>query len=778
MAENFDEVVESLAAVTKLPAAGRAKEVLAVQIVDNKGKVQKAGGAAAKEKEREKLAREKKQLSLLQAIATALTDKDNGDDDDDGENGKKKTRKGGLKNFMSGMLGGMFTGGGIKSVLGKAIGPAALLTGLVMAIKDGVAGYFKSGEWGVSKLAGTIGGLFGGIDKGLKGALWGGMKWALIGAGIGSFIPVIGTAIGGAIGALLGALLGWIGGEKIAKWIDKITVWFKANWVIVTDWVKDVAIAIKEWIVEKFNFAKNTAIAGWTTLQAKVVEVFKKIKEWFEDLWKWSSEKVVVGWKGVTTFMTGVWDDIVGWFIGLWTWVEGGIVGAWKGVTGFIKGVWDKIVGWFTKLWEWSSKGIVMGWEGVTAYITGVYDDIVGWFIGLWTWVEGGIVGAWKGVTGFIKGVWDTVVGWFTKLWEWGENSGTKIAKGFKGITGFVTGVFDDIVDWFTGLFGFGKKDGKEMSEEEKKKLAGDFDLSKIIKDIVKGIGEFFWHPTKKTGILQFDFLDDIDIDLPSMKDISAAVKKFVETYIWKPSTGPVGIGDSGDPAVLFGIPLAFPSLPFPSKQDILDILPEWMTDPVGVLQRLITNLTKYLPSWLGGPEMSEADILAARIADLEETREKHKATFERRLMDPLMWKKKDGVRQIGDPKFFARSKRELDIERAKTGPAARWREGGKELEKLRQQQKEVTEASLHKKSIYTRDEELYERLERIFPTTESGQRAAAMMQANIQKSVDGLRQAGAQGSVNIQANSPVTTTVTQTQGRLARAPLDTASGI
>ena len=712
MAENFDEVVESLAAVTKLPAAGRAKEVLAVQIVDNKGKVQKAGGAAAKEKEREKLAREKNPLSLLQAIATALTDKDNGDDDDDGENGKKKTRKGGLKNFMSGMLGGMFTGGGIKSVLGKAIGPAALLTGLVMAIKDGVAGYFKSGEWGVSKLAGTIGGLFGGIDKGLKGALWGGMKWALIGAGIGSFIPVIGTAIGGAIGALLGALLGWIGGEKIAKWIDKITVWFKANWVIVTDWVKDVAIAIKEWIVEKFNFAKNTAIAGWTTLQAKVVEVFKKIKEWFEDLWKWSSEKVVVGWKGVTTFMTGVWDDIVG------------------------------------------------------------------WFIGLWTWVEGGIVGAWKGVTGFIKGVWDTVVGWFTKLWEWGENSGTKIAKGFKGITGFVTGVFDDIVDWFTGLFGFGKKDGKEMSEEEKKKLAGDFDLSKIIKDIVKGIGEFFWHPTKKTGILQFDFLDDIDIDLPSMKDISAAVKKFVETYIWKPSTGPVGIGDSGDPAVLFGIPLAFPSLPFPSKQDILDILPEWMTDPVGVLQRLITNLTKYLPSWLGGPEMSEADILAARIADLEETREKHKATFERRLMDPLMWKKKDGVRQIGDPKFFARSKRELDIERAKTGPAARWREGGKELEKLRQQQKEVTEASLHKKSIYTRDEELYERLERIFPTTESGQRAAAMMQANIQKSVDGLRQAGAQGSVNIQANSPVTTTVTQTQGRLARAPLDTASGI
>jgi len=100
------------------------------------------------------------------------------------------------------------------------IGPAAIMAGVAMAIKDGFDGYFKSEEWGVSKLAGTIGGLFGGIDSGLKGALWGGMKWALIGAGIGSVVPVIGTAIGGAIGALLGALLGWIGGEKIAKFID------------------------------------------------------------------------------------------------------------------------------------------------------------------------------------------------------------------------------------------------------------------------------------------------------------------------------------------------------------------------------------------------------------------------------------------------------------------------------------------------------------------------------------------------------------------------------
>ena len=86
-------------------------------------------------------------------------------------------------------------------------------------------------------------------------------------------------------------------------------------------------------------------------------------------------------------------------------------------------------------------------------------------------------------------------------------------------------------------------------------------------------------------------------------------------------------------------------------------------------------------------------------------------------------------------------------------------------------------DAAVRKKSIYTRDEELYERLDKIFPTTAAGQRAAAMMQANILKTVDGVNQAGAQGSVNIQANSPVTTTVTQTKGISARAPIDSYSG-
>ena len=50
-------------------------------------------------------------------------------------------------------------------------------------------------------------------------------------------------------------------------------------------------------------------------------------------------------------------------------------------------------------------------------------------------------------------------------------------------------------------------------------------------------------------------------------------------------------------------------------------------------------------------------------------------------------------------------------------------------------------------------------------------------MQANIQKSVDAMRQTSGQSSINVQTNSPVTTNVTQTQGRMSRASIDAASG-
>ena len=77
MAENFQDVVKQLGSTVKKPAIAKAPLVLAVQMVDNKGKVLKEKtGAAAAEIKREEEKRGKKTNTLLTQIAQALGGKD------------------------------------------------------------------------------------------------------------------------------------------------------------------------------------------------------------------------------------------------------------------------------------------------------------------------------------------------------------------------------------------------------------------------------------------------------------------------------------------------------------------------------------------------------------------------------------------------------------------------------------------------------------------------------------------------------------------------------
>jgi hypothetical protein len=120
-----------------------------------------------------------------------------------------------------------------------ALGGAALLAGVALAIKDGIAGAKLSKEWGTSKAGGVAGAVLGGTDKGMSGAFKNAGKWALIGAGIGSFVPVIGTMIGGLVGAGVGAIAGFFGGAAIAGWIDSIASTIKGWWDSVIGFFKE-----------------------------------------------------------------------------------------------------------------------------------------------------------------------------------------------------------------------------------------------------------------------------------------------------------------------------------------------------------------------------------------------------------------------------------------------------------------------------------------------------------------------------------------------------------
>jgi len=622
-------------------------------------------GAAAEEREREKLRRDKKMLRLVGQIAKVLGVSDLGD---------KKKEKEGKKGGLLSMLKLALPAGAIGGFLGKTIGPAALLAGLALVIRDGFEGWFKSEEWGVSKFSGVIGGIFGGADEGLKGALWGGMKWALLGAGIGSVFPVIGTILGGVIGALFGALLGFIGGKKIAKFVDKTG----------------------EWLSER--------------------------------------------WEEIKAFPGKIWQAIV-----------------------------DTLKGWL---------GLTKEQKTVPPIKTDPKEGPQeGWLMKLIKFLYP------KWLIDFAKDAVGTVAGWLglTKKDDQGKTVETDVGKKVFGITGKISDVLGNVWDFYTGII------KRIITEPVYNAIVGfaknpvDYILTNVL-----GWKDAEGKATKK-GIAAIEFLDKA-----SFKDIVKTVFK--------------AIIEGVETAILNKIKKVKETYTdikskIPTMEEIKEILPEWMTDPIAVLKRLIKQLSKYLPTWMGGDpseeqlrRKAERLAIAAGTKDIQATEgfEKLDQANQQRMkqlraaLAEFRTLRKGGDLRSGGAKTFE------EYLMMGTGRYASRFRGSRPMLPLNaeKQQAFLKENKMFldflkhattqspSRSIFTHDTGLHKRLDRIFPPTEAGQRAAAMTQANILKSVDGLRQTAVQSPVVMQNNSPITTTVTNHQGRMARAPIDMVSGL
>lgn len=169
------------------------------------------------------------QISSLFKGATKGTKKYRTSDDDVDVD---KSNKGVFNKLMDKILAG--TGlAGAASLLKGLTGPALLGGGILWAAIDGLRGWMKAEEWGVSKIAAALGGAIGGLSSGLDGALVNAGKGAIIGSGIGLMIGgPLGLVVGALIGTAVGGILGYIGGENLAKAFDAFGQWLNEHIII------------------------------------------------------------------------------------------------------------------------------------------------------------------------------------------------------------------------------------------------------------------------------------------------------------------------------------------------------------------------------------------------------------------------------------------------------------------------------------------------------------------------------------------------------------------
>jgi hypothetical protein len=217
-------------------------------------------------------------------------------------------------------LSKMLSGFGIKGGMGKIFGNllkggaiALIIGGLVWAGINAFQGWVASQKWGTSKISGAIGGFLAGTDSGWKGAFKNFGKWALIGAGTGFLVAgPVGAIVGGLIGASVGAILGFIGGETIAKGVDKLksdmtTLWKDGE----IKWYQKLAGSV--WLL--FDGFLNAFSTFWATIPTMIYSIFEKDKKKQKMFMQISKEVFkflgnigyfMVGWivDGITSFGT------------------------------------------------------------------------------------------------------------------------------------------------------------------------------------------------------------------------------------------------------------------------------------------------------------------------------------------------------------------------------------------------------------------------------------------------------------------------------------------
>ena len=132
--------------------------------------------------------------------------------------------------------GGAVAAGAVGKTIAKVVGSTGLKlvglagTAVVMAGMDAAKGWiYKHKAWNTSRTSATVASAVAGTgDRGIVSAFANMGKWAAAGAAIGMIGGPPGMIAGGLIGAALGGVFAWIGGQKIANWIDDLSGYLSA----------------------------------------------------------------------------------------------------------------------------------------------------------------------------------------------------------------------------------------------------------------------------------------------------------------------------------------------------------------------------------------------------------------------------------------------------------------------------------------------------------------------------------------------------------------------
>ena len=445
--------------------------------------------------------------------------------------------------------------------------------------------------------------------------------------------------------------------------------------------VDAAVLKVKDWVVSLFTWATDPEGESW--IQKIVSAAVTKVKDWAKSLFAWAE---LPGDSWISQKVKDVINLAKAWVTSLFSWVAtaGQVDGKpWSAIT-LVQEIIGKAIGWVKSLFSWATTDEVTDPAGFSllSIITAPLKLAIKWITGLFGWAAeaGKVDGEDWSLSTMIKAAVDTAIGWVKGLFDW-VVGGPKVL--WTGLTTYVSGIWTSVKDWFTGLFSWGTTDEASIAKPE------DGWLSKIFKSIFP--------------------------------------RWVTEPVAWLKEKLGIGVAKKdGEEDEANGF---FANWKMPSLTDIAEVLPGWLTDPIGFFKNMVGGKTEGMKKALEGG-FYDKDLIGASEID----RKKLKAGLETGDVDKDMLKailEDDDLREK-DVKFM-----EALLKQAST-PG----------------------------SLYVRDDRLLDFLSK---GADFAKNAQLMQAANAET--------GRQGGANVNNNMPVVVNA-PSQSAVAHTKVETAIGL
>ena len=300
---------------------------------------------------------------------------------------------------------------------------------------------------------------------------------------------------------------------------------FRQFWIDLWNGIKDIAVAVWEFLKEFFSsaweFIKTTAETVWNAIATFFTGLWESIKNTFTTVVNAISTFLQTAWTTIQTVATTIWTAISTFFSTIWngiktvvttvvTAISTFLTTAWNTIKTTIQTVLTAIQTVFTTIWNAIKSAVTTVVNGIATTISTVWNNIKNTVTSvmnaLKTAVSNAFSSMWSGIKSTISGIYNTIKGGFdnavnfiknlaSNAFSWGADIVNGIINGIKSAIGALKNAVSNIAETIKSYLHFSVPDVGPLTDYEDwmpdfmKGLANGIDKSKsMVADAMKGV--------------------------------------------------------------------------------------------------------------------------------------------------------------------------------------------------------------------------------------------------------------------------------------------------